>query len=315
MTTVMADPFAEAVEEFLGHLLEFRQYSPHTVRGYHRDLAHFGAWLCEKFGRSPDPAEVTREMVIAHVATMDCGGYGKRRRLACIGSLFAYLVLLRKVGQSPVQGIPLPKKAKPLPRALALGDVDKLLGAAKTFLDRCTVTLLVQTGIRRGEFCGVRLSDLDLEGRTIRVRGKGNKERIIPLSEDVVRTLIDWLRVRPAHALTDHLFISQAGSGYSLNTLYARVQRLGKRAKVACKVSPHRLRHSFATELIRNNVNIRIVQELLGHADLSTTGQYLAIDTAQKVDAVATLNGIGRAPDVRPLNPGSAWAYEGTATA
>ena len=314
---VTADPFAAAVEDFCKHALEFRGFSPQTVYGYRRDLVNFGAWLSERLGCAVEPRQVTRNLVIAHVEGMTCGGCGKRQRLACIGSLFGYLTLIGKVGQSPVHGIPLPKKADVMPRSMNLADVDKLLAAADGSFNRAALTVMLKTGIRLGEFVGLRLSDIDFDARAMRVRGKGNKERIAPLAEDVAQALAEWLRFRP-DAPTDHVFTCYPGRALKAGAIYQRIRRLAERAGIAARVSPHRLRHTFATSLVRRNVDIRTVQELMGHADLSTTGRYLSADTEAKHAAVATLDGIGRALDARPVNPqqiaGTGWGYEATAT-
>jgi integrase/recombinase XerD len=286
--------FDAAVSEFLAYLQGYRQYSPWTVGAYRIDLREFREFLLEQEGRVPAPAEITRPQVVAWgLRLTGMKPLTIRRKYGCLSSFFSFLQDMGSCHGNPARNLPLPKVSKNLPIVLSAGQVQQLLAAADIPRDRLLILLLLSTGLRRSEAAAITLDQVDLEHRQLRVRGKGNKERMVPLTPDVVAAIELHLASREPTAL-NHLFISAVthepltGGG-----VYKMIRRLLKQAGLDGQgITPHKLRHTFATHLVRNGVDVKTVQELLGHADLGTTAKYLHSDGQAKQAAVARLNGL-----------------------
>jgi len=194
---------------------------------------------------------------------------------------------------NPARNLPLPKVSRNLPTVLSAEQVQSLLAAAQTPDRKLLVLLLLSTGLRRSEAAAITLDQVDLEHRQLRVRGKGNKERMVPLTVEVVEAIREYLAWR-GPTKSDHLFISQMwGQPISGARVHRIVRALLERAGLAGQgITVHKLRHTFATHLVRNGVDVKTVQELLGHSDLGTTAKYLHSDGQAKQAAVARLNGL-----------------------
>jgi site-specific recombinase XerD len=213
-----------------------------------------------------------------------------RRKLAGISSFFAFLEVTGQIARNPARGIPLPKVAQSLPDCLSEEQARRLLEAAHTPWHRAMVGLLLLAGLRRSEATAITLGDLDLDQAQLVVHGKGAKQRTAALAPPVVHAIRDYLPCRPATD-SDHLFVSRVGgqpiAGRVVNRMLARVlQEAGCGGE---PVTPHTLRRTFATHLIRQGVDVRTIQELLGHADLGTTARYLRSDARAKQAAVGRL--------------------------
>jgi integrase/recombinase XerC len=286
--------FDAAVEEFLAYLKGYRQYSPWTIGAYRTDLREFRQFLLEREGRVPAPAEITRPQVVAWGPKL----HGMkpltiRRKYGCLSSFFSFLQDMGQCHSNPARRLPLPKVARNLPTVLSAEQVQSLLAAAQTPDRRLLVLLLLSTGLRRSEAAAITLDQVDLEHRQLRVRGKGNKERMVPLTAEVVEAIQEYLAWR-GPTRSNHLFISQMwGQPINGARIHRIVRALLERAGLAGQgMTVHKLRHTFATHLVRNGVDVKTVQELLGHNDLSTTAKYLHSDGQAKQAAVARLNGL-----------------------
>ena len=288
---------------FLDYLESYRGYSPHTVKAYARDLRRFREFLDEHYAGIAYPDEVRREMVVQFGFSLKGDApLTVRRKLAALASFYGFLQDMGYATLNPARGLPLPKVAQALSSCLSDEQARRLMEAAHTPWHRAMLALLLFAGLRRSELAAITLEDLDLENGQLVVRGKGTKQRVVPLTAVVVQTIKEYLSCRP-ETESRHLFVNRIGGrpihGRVVGRMLARV--LTKAGLDQHGITPHKLRHTFATHLIRNGVDVRTVQELLGHADLQTTARYLHSDTRTKRAAVGQLDASFAGP------PASQW--------
>jgi site-specific recombinase XerD len=304
--------YDDAVAEFLDYLQEYRSFSPATVRAYGIDLRMLRQFLQRKLGRVPKPAEITRELIVQFgVSLRGAAPLTLRRKYACISSFFGFLQDMGYATSNPARRLPLPKVVQPVPVCLTEEMAQALIAAAQKPWYRALVVLLLSTGIRRSEAVAITLDDLDLENRQLLIRGKGGKERVVPLTEQAVEAIQAYLPHR-TKSPTRRLFVSAYGGrpiqGRVVNAMLTTTIR--KAGLEGQGITPHKLRHTFATHLIRGGVDVRTVQELLGHSDIQTTARYLHSDTRTKQTAVDKLDGLlGGAPPA-----GTGLSHDGTQT-
>jgi len=292
--TAAAISYDQAVKEFLDYVQHYRGYSPLTVRAYGTDLRMFREFLESRLGRVPAPAEIKREQIIQFgVSRKGAAPLTLRRKYACLASLFGFLQDMGYLQGNPARRLPLPRVSEYVPVFLSEETAQQLITAADTPWTRAMVVLLLSTGIPRSEAVGITLDDLNLEERQLLIRGKGDKQRVVPLTDQAVEAIQAYL---PHRTKTEsrHLFVSAYGGhpihGRCINRMLKIV--VGKAGLAGQGITPHKLRHTFATHLIRNGVDIRTVQELMGHSELETTAKYLHSDTRTKQAAVGKLNGL-----------------------
>jgi len=279
--------FDSAVNLFLEHL-RYRNYSSLTLRCYRTDLRQFREFL--QGGRA-GPEQVDRQTII-RFASSRTGAAARtiRRKIACLSSFYGYLRDMGHVTHNPARHIPLPKVPHTVPPALDGREVHALLRASSTPWLMCATTLLVTTGVRRAELVGMRLGDLDLDNAQVKVRGKGAKERMLPLAESAIKAIRGYLEARP-QTDCERLLVSPWGRALHPRAVNRRLKVVAARAHLAGRgITPHLLRHTFATHLIRSGADLRTIQELLGHSDLASTARYLYCDMASKRTAVARLS-------------------------
>ena len=286
--------YDQATEEFREYITHYRGYSPSTITAYGIDLQKFRRFLESRLGRVPSPIEITRQQIIQFGVSL--GGVAPltlRRKYACLSSLFGFLQDMGYVQANPAHRLPLPKVKQPVPIFLTEETAQQLIAAAGKPWQRALVILLLSTGIRRTEVVTITLDDLDLEQRQVLIRGKGGKQRVVPLAEQAVEAIQEYLTHR-VKTKSRHLFVSATGGHAIQGRIVNRIlNRILRRAGMEGQgITPHKLRHTFATHLIRNGADIRTVQELLGHADIQTTARYLHSDTRTKQAAVGRLNGL-----------------------
>jgi integrase/recombinase XerD len=286
--------FEELVASFLDYLTSYRGYSPHTVKAYARDLRAFRDFLARRYRAARHPDRVQREMVVQFALSLKgAAPLTVRRKLAALASFYGFLQDTGCASGNPARGLPLPKVAQSFPSCLTEDRARRLLDACHTPWHRAMIALLLFAGLRRSELTAITLEDLDLENGQLLVRGKGGKQRIVPLTPLVIQAIRECLVCRP-RTDSNHLFVSRIGgrpiAGRVVNRMLNRVLKAASLDKQS--VTPHKLRHTFATHLIRNGVDVRTVQELLGHADLQTTARYLHSDIRAKQAAVGTLAGV-----------------------
>ena len=267
-----------AVEAFLALLAARR--APRTVDAYRRDLADLAAHL------GGPPATASAEQVEAWLADLRARGQAPSsvaRRAAAARSFYRHLVALGQRPDNPAAEIDLPRRRRRLPRSRSLGEVERLIDAAngttpRSFRDRALVELLYGAGLRVSEAVGLERGGVDLEARTVRCVGKGDKERVVPLGSQAVEALRRYLaRGRPYldRRHRPELFLNAQGGPLTRAGAFLILRRLAAEAGLdAERIHPHLLRHSFATHLLEGGADLRSVQEMLGHADLGTTELY-----------------------------------------
>ena len=275
MTTPIRD---RDVEGFLALLAARR--SPRTVEAYRRDLTALGAYLAKPVGEA---ALEELEEYTAHLRAEGLSASTIARRTAAARSFYRHQQLLGARADNPAAALRLPRRAKPLPKTLSPGEVERLIEAAngtepRALRDQALVELLYGCGLRVSEAVGLDKAGVDLDDRLVRVFGKGSKERVVPVGRHAAEALRRYLaRGRPFldRRHRPELFLNARGGPLTRAGAFLILRKLAEKAGLeAQRVHPHLLRHSFATHLLEGGADLRSVQEMLGHADLSTTELY-----------------------------------------
>ena len=272
---------------FLRHLERERNASPHTLRAYGEDLAQFSSYLQRELGRPAKPADVDHLLVRGFLAELHQRGLSKSssaRTLAGLRSFFRYLCREGRLAANPARAIQTPRQDKRIPAVLDEAQVAALLDlpgdGAAAVRGRAILELLYGTGIRCAEAVALDVHEVDLGARMVRVLGKGRKERIVLFGRRAQAALAAWLAARETLApRTDALFLNARGGRLSDRSVRNLVATRVRQVALARRCSPHTLRHSFATHLLLRGADLRAIQELLGHASLSTTQRYTHVDT------------------------------------
>jgi site-specific recombinase XerD len=274
--------------------LSGRGAAERTRKAYAVDLGQFVAWVGER-----GPGDLRHRDVRRYAAGLSSGGAAPAtvaRKLAAIRGLFDFLVRTERIGQNPADLVSSPKREEKLPQVLSSEQMRSLLEGipARTPLelrDRAMLELAYSCGLRCEEIVNLDLGALDFETEQLRVLGKGSKERLLPVGEPAQRALQRYVE-RGRHALSadpreQALFLSKSGRRLSNSDVTRRLGLWVREAALAAGVSPHSLRHSFATHLLEGGADLRVIQELLGHASISTTQVYTRVDAARLRDAYA----------------------------
>jgi integrase/recombinase XerD len=272
------------VDTFLDALWAERGIAPATAEAYRSDLGHFL--------RAVDrPLEaISRSVVLDFLAGRMRSGASTNsivRQLSSLRQFFQWALRERRIDADPMLDLDAPRRPRSLPGTLTPREVASLLAAPGTdqpldVRDRALLETLYATGMRVSELASVTLPRMNLAQGVIRVTGKGGRERLVPLGESACEAIDRWLSVRKRIAPSgEWLFVSRTGRQLSRQAIWARIRQLAIRAGIASPVHPHRLRHSFATHLLDNGADLRVVQILLGHADLSTTQIYTHVSRAR----------------------------------
>jgi len=275
------------IDGYLAHLARERRLSPHTSSNYARDVGALADYL--ERGNVTDWKRVDSQHVRMFAARAHAGGLSPRsvqRRLSAVRGYFNYLVREGVAASNPAVEIRAPKAARRLPGTLDVDQITQLLeaptGDALAVRDRAIMELFYSSGLRLAELVGLGLTDVDLVDRTARVLGKGAKTRIVPVGRKACEAIRAWLRERGALAGIDEtaLFVGRNGDRLKSRAVQLRIAYWARRAGLPSRVYPHLFRHSFATHLLESSKDLRGVQELLGHADISTTQVYTHLDFA-----------------------------------
>ncbi|QDO92385.1 site-specific tyrosine recombinase XerD [Dolosigranulum pigrum] len=279
----------ESLAEYIIYLKIERGLSANTVTSYKRDIEKYLTFLMEKKIIQLD--EVSRFEILDFLQTLRQSGAADNSIIRMVSSLRKFHQYLKResiVSDDPMQLIDTPKKASTLPKAISPQAVEQLLEAPDTTTplgvrDRTILELMYATGLRISELVNLKLSDMHLTMGFIQTMGKGEKERIIPLGEIASQWLdhyLDGARVYlqdQSAETSEYVFLNSRGKGLSRQGVWKKVKQLALEAGIDQNVTPHTLRHSFATHLLENGADLRMVQELLGHADISTTQIYTHI--------------------------------------
>ena len=275
------------IEAYLQHLRKERRLSPHTASNYARDIAALADFL--ERANVMEWKRVDSQHVRVFAARSHAAGLNPRsvqRRLSAARGFFNYLVRERVVASNPAVDIRAPKAAKRLPGTLDVDQIAQLLDIPGddplAVRDRAIMELFYSSGLRLAELVGLSLTDVDLADRTVRVLGKGAKTRIVPVGRKACDAIRAWLKERAALAAIDAtaLFVGRNGERLKSRAIQLRIAQWARRKGLPSRVYPHLFRHSFATHLLESSKDLRGVQELLGHADISTTQVYTHLDFA-----------------------------------
>ena len=276
----------EIVEAFIDNLLTEAGLSNNTLDAYRNDLTHFLQWVkIEGY----DLASLRRENVREYVYNRVLGGDKPRttaRQLSSLRRFFRYMLSQEIIKSDPTLDIESPKLGKPLPKALSEQDVDRLMDAPEPekplgLRDRAMLEVLYATGIRVSELVGLQIQQIDMNQGLARIVGKGNKERLVPLGEEALEWLERYLSGARKELLgerhSDYLFVTSRGGAMTRQAFWYNLKKHVAVAGIEAPVSPHTLRHAFATHLLNHGADLRAVQMLLGHSDLSTTQIYTQV--------------------------------------
>ena len=273
------------IDRFLHHLQTERRLSENTCKHYRRDLAELHIF-CRKADvrdwQQLDTHRVRQFAASAHRRGLS--GRSIQRRLSAIRSFYNYLLREQHVASNPAHDVRAPKSERRLPDTLNVDDIARLMGGSAqdglALRDLAMLELMYSSGLRLAELVSLNLDDIDLAERMVRVTGKGNKTRVVPVGAKALAALEAWFKLRPAQVEEGAaaVFTSRQGRRLGQRAVQQRVKRWARQQGVPGDVHPHTLRHSFASHLLESSGDLRAVQELLGHADISTTQIYTHLD-------------------------------------
>jgi integrase/recombinase XerC len=284
-----------AIEGFLEDLRHRRGLSPHTISSYASDLHQFQAFVEESLGIS-SASDVDVLAIRSFLARLHASGLERSsiaRKLAAIRTFFRYLSREGRIAKNPARLVSTPRLDRKIPPRLEEAEVERLLEAPDGERplgrrDRAMLELLYATGLRVGELVAIDLSSCELDQRLIRVRGKGGKERIVPFGEPAEEALRVYLRDRRRLVAegkgTDALFLNARGGRLTARSVRRLMDRYLRVSALRAGLSPHSLRHAFATHLLEHGCDLRSIQELLGHESLSTTQKYTNLSTQKLLE-------------------------------
>ena len=274
------------IEQFLDALWTEQGLSANTLNAYRSDLVQFDAWIRRHGGSLTEGSRMDLQTYLAESVTAGVKPRTTARQLSSFRRFYRYLLRERVIAVDPTAELESPKLGRPLPKSLNEKEIERLLDAPDVdtplgIRDRAMLETLYATGLRVTELVGLALFQLNLDQGVVKVIGKGSKERLVPLGEEAALWLARFLTgVRPLLAKkgnTDAVFPSNRGSAMSRQALWHNVKRYAAIAGINKPISPHTLRHAFATHLVNHGADLRVVQMLLGHSDLSTTQIYTQV--------------------------------------
>ncbi len=285
----LSDLWKERIQQTMDFLLLERGLSTNTISAYRLDLKQFALAL-----KSKDPSGISRQEIVDHLMELRDGGMtasSVARKLVAIKVFFRFLLSQNLLKEDPSGAIESPRLMKGLPDVLDVEEVARLLHAAdardgkKALRDRAMLELIYASGLRVSEAANLKISDINREAGFLRCLGKGGKERVVPVG----RHALDWIEkylsagresFKPKPD-TKQLFVNRFGRSLSRQAIWMSIKQYAKTARIRKEVKPHTLRHSFATHLLEAGADLRVVQELLGHASIATTQIYTHVDRAR----------------------------------
>lgn len=275
-------------EKFLEYLAHEKRYSVHTVISYRKDLLDFQEYLSNQ-ENVPDIIQADKKKVRNFIAYLSAKNFSKRsinRKISSLRSFYLFLMKIGEIAASPVENIASLKffqdKQSPMSEEemQQLAEHYSLEGDA--LLEHCIIEILYQTGIRKAELCGLKFEDVSIQSQQIKVQGKGNKQRIIPISENLCQMLEQYSAARnPKEGFEEYFLLSKKGKKLSEKFVYTTVNKYLSVVTSKEKKSPHMLRHSFATHVLNNGAEISKVKKILGHSSLASTQVYTSANIEQ----------------------------------
>jgi integrase/recombinase XerC len=285
----MANNKQQNINSFLHYLAQEKRMSPHTVTNYQRDLKRLLVF-CEQHDLLSWTALKSSHIrqFIAQLHQQGLSGRTIQRALSAIRSLYRYLIREGLADLNPAQAVQAPKSKKRLPSTLDVDQMNGLLAISPNdgviaCRDCAIMELFYSSGLRLAELAGLDIRDVDFGDQLVYVTGKGNKSRVVPVGKQAISALKTWLEKRAQWASFEQsaLFVGKQGRRLGVRSIQQRLNYWGKKQGISDRVHPHRLRHAFASHMLEASGDLRAVQELLGHADISTTQIYTHVDFQQ----------------------------------
>lgn len=286
----------DILQDYLHYLRIEQGLATNTIQSYQLDLRKYKDFLIDQGVTSF--TQINKGDILTYLERMDESGLASSsisRMMSCLRRFHQYLIQENLIKINPMENIQLPKKKQSLPKSLTVQEVDRLIATPDTntilgLRDRAIIEVLYATGLRVSELVNLTLSEMHLELGFLQTIGKGNKERIVPLGEEAVYWVEEYLETsRPSlskgRKASPMLFLNFHGQGFTRQGIWKNLKKIVLEAQINKNVSPHVLRHSFATHILENGADLRIVQELLGHADISTTQIYTHISKERMVES------------------------------
>ncbi|MBK8288066.1 MAG: site-specific tyrosine recombinase XerD [Cellvibrionales bacterium] len=278
------------IQQYLDNVWLEKGLSKHTLSAYRSDLDHFFHWLEPQDINFAQVSKVDIQTYLSHMLAKGANARSSARFLSCIRGFYRFLVREKIVSHDPTLDIQSPKLGRALPKFLTESEVEKLLAAPDLsdpvgLRDRAMLELLYACGLRVSELTGLTVGSLNLRQGVVRVTGKGNKERLIPMGQEAMLWLERYNTEARASLLDNQpaeiLFPSNRAQPMTRQTFWHRIKLYAKKADIRTPLSPHTMRHAFATHLLNHGADLRVVQLLLGHSDLSTTQIYTHVAQAR----------------------------------
>jgi integrase/recombinase XerC len=277
----------QSATQFIDYLRDVRQLSPHTLSNYQRDLASLQRYCEEHSKQSAEQlVEADIRTWVSQLHRRGLAGSSIQRSLSAARSFFNYLGREQGRPRNPAASVQAPRQPRKLPKTLDADQVNKYLSFDEDSViarrDRAITELFYSSGLRLAELVAVDINDIDQHSKLLTVTGKGNKTRTVPVGSMALQAIERWLQVRPDNSADEDgavaLFTSSRGQRISVRNIQARLKVQGRKSGMLQDVHPHMLRHSFASHMLESSGDLRAVQELLGHANISTTQVYTHLD-------------------------------------
>ncbi len=270
----------ELIDEFTRYLLIDKGYSNNTIMSYKEDLDKFLYFFNNKDIKDIDSNDLKK--YIKNLSDRNLNETSISRNISCLKSFYKFLNIEKIINTNPTDLLYMPKKKKSLPKILTVNEVDTLLNikldCAFSYRNKAMLELMYSSGLRVSELVNLKLSDVDLNDDLVRIYGKGNKERVIPIGEYALEYLEDYIYKYRNKMLkkgnNDYIFLNNHGNKMTRQGFFKIIKKIAKENKIDKEISPHVLRHSFASHMLKNGADLRTIQELLGHSDISTTQIY-----------------------------------------
>ncbi len=277
----------QLIEQFLDALWTEQGLSQNTLNAYQTDLKGLSKWSASGHAKQLDNLDkINLQSYLAHRLEKGIKARSTARMLSTLRRFYQYLIRENQISIDPSALLESPKLGRPLPKTMSEREVEALLEAPDTddplgLRDRAMLELIYATGLRVSELVGLDIFGANLQQGVVRVTGKGNKERLVPMGEEALSWIITYIKNSRADllgtAVSNKLFVTRRGGGMTRQTFWYMVKRYARLAGISSTLSPHVLRHAFATHLLNHGADLRVVQMLLGHSDLSTTQIYTHI--------------------------------------
>ena len=265
------------IEDFLRYLLIDKGYSKNTISSYKQDLDKFNEYFKNKNINDIDSNDLKN-----YIKSLNLNEKSISRTISCLKSFYKFLIIEKIIKHNPTDGLYMPKVKKSLPNIMSVDEVARLLDIKLdddfSYRNKAMLELMYATGLRVSELIELKLNDVDFSDDIIRIMGKGSKERIIPMGDFAKEYLEEYIYNHRGNMLkgitTDYVFLNNHGKKMTRQGFFKIIKKLANEAGISTEISPHTLRHSFASHLLKYGADLRTIQELLGHSDISTTQIY-----------------------------------------